>query len=493
MSEQQYNSRQKQGYKEEIDLLLVLGDMWQGFLRFGWIAMLVFAVAGAGIAVLYTAVSYSPLYKASSTFAIQASTGLSSLDGSINDYFRTLNTVQKNNLFLSVMDSDIMYYNLERDTGIDIETVNISAEIVADTNMVTVQVEHADPENAMTVLESIMEQYPQLVRHSLGSIQLSVLKQATVSEKPVNTPSYPITIAKGMAVGFLLALVILFLYAVMRSVIREEDDFRNVLNQKCLGILPLIKFKKIRGNVRSDVSILNPRVDVAFRESVRALRTHVLKELDANPHDRVLLVTSTMPDEGKTTVAINLALSLAQNGASVILVDTDLRNQSLKQTLNMSEKSVGLAGVLRQQVTVEQALLQYKDTNLRLLAGDDDDEDVLQSLQKLNSKQIAEVIAKLRTMADYVILDCAPCGVMSDAISLAQYADCALYVVKQNYATTGRIFAGLDQLAISNIRILGCVFNAVASGLSGYGYGYGNSGRYGRYGRYGTYGEENMR
>ena len=66
---------------------------------------------------------------------------------------------------------------------------------------------------------------------------------------------------------------------------------------------------------------------------MRALRVHILKELDGQPDDRVILVTSTLPNEGKTTTSLNLALSLAQNGASVILVDADLRNQTVKQAL----------------------------------------------------------------------------------------------------------------------------------------------------------------
>lgn len=102
-----------------------------------------------------------------------------------------------------------------------------------------------------------------------------------------------------------------------------------------------------------------------------------------------------------------------------------------------------------------------------------------------------EAVSTFTVKASTGMLDSAPCGMLSDAISLAEYADCALYVVKQDYAKNSRILNGLERLSISRIRIMGGVFNGIASGLSGYGYGYyGHYGRYGRYGRYGSYGKQ---
>ena len=431
MSEQQHNSRHaEEAWLEDenkISLELVLGDMWKGFLRFGWIVMLVFAVAGAVISTAYTAASFSPRYQAISTFTVKASTGMSDSDDRANYYYSSQSAEQMASTFPYIIHNDVMYDVIKQDLGIGAITASISAEVVPDTNMVTVKVQDSSAESALAVLNSVMENYPQVARYVLGSTKLSVLKKPTVTEKPINIPSYPRKAVKGAAMGILLALAVLFFYAVTRSTIRTEDDFRDVLNQKCLGLLPLMKFKKIRGDASPVVSVLNPRVNSSFRESVRALRVHILKELDSHPRDRVILVTSTLPNEGKTTVALNLALSLAQNGASVILVDADLRNQTVKQALNLSEESAGLTEVLEQDVTIEQALMQYEDTRVRLLAGDHVSE---HPSEQLGSKEMAKVVAQLRKMADYVVLDSAPCGMLSDAISLAEHADCALYVVK---------------------------------------------------------------
>lgn len=491
MSEQQQNIRHDDSVwleeENKIDLSILLGDMWKGFLRFGWMLMLVLSILGAVISVTYTAVTFSPRYQAVSTFTVKASTGASDSDlkTDYSYYYSSQSAEQMATIFPYIIRNEVMYDVIKNDLGISTITASISAQVVENTNMVTVKVVDNSAESALAVLQSVMDNYPQVARYVLGSTKLSVLKSPTADENPINQPSYPLKAIKGILLGILLSIAILFVYGITRSTIRQEKDFRDVLNQKCLGMLPLMKFKKNRGNVSQVVSVLNPRVNSSFRESVRSLRTRILKDLQAHPDDHVILVTSTLPNEGKTTVALNVALSLAQNGASVILVDADLRNQTVKEALAITQESNGLADVLEGEVPLETSLIQYENTRVRLLAGSHTSE---HPSEQLGSKEMGALIHRLRGMADYIVLDSAPCGLLSDAISLAEYADCALYIVKQDYAPSKRIMSGLDKLSISRIRVMGCVFNAIASGLSGYGYGY--YGHYGRYGKYGTYGEK---
>lgn len=494
MNEQQQSPRYADpawaGEEDSIFSRVVLSDMWKGFLRFGWMWMLGLGIVCAIVSAVHTALTFSPRYEAVSTFTVKASTGMSDSDdrADYSYYYSSQSAEQMASTFPYIIHNDVMYDVIKQDLGVSSISASITADVVPDTNMITVKVQDVSAESALAVLNSVMENYPQVARYVLGSTKLSVLKKPTASDVPVNQPSYPRKAAKGALAGVAIGLVVLFLYAVTRSTIRREEDFRDILNQKCLGMLPLMKFKKIRGDASDVVSVLNPRVNSAFRESVRALRIHVLKDLEEHPDERVVLVTSTVPNEGKTTVALNLALSLAQNGASVILVDADLRNQTVKKALGLEDESDGLMEVLEQTVSAEQALVQYEDTRVRLLAGDHTAE---HPSEQLGSQQMALLIEQLRTMADYIVLDSAPCGMLSDAISLAEYADCALYVVKQDYAKNSRILNGLERLSISRIRIMGGVFNGIASGLSGYGYGYyGHYGRYGRYGRYGSYGKQ---
>ena len=135
----------------------------------------------------------------------------------------------------------------------------------------------------------------------------------------------------------------------------------------------------------------------------------------------------TMPGEGKTTVSVNLALSLARKGARVILVDADLRRPSVKAALGIREPSQGLidAAALDDPAQSASLLASVEGSTLRLLAGDTPRKDARQA----PVRKIFRVIDFLRTQADYIILDTPPCGLLADSVSLARAADCAIYVL----------------------------------------------------------------
>ena len=134
-----------------------------------------------------------------------------------------------------------------------------------------------------------------------------------------------------------------------------------------------------------------------------------------------------MPGEGKTTVSVNLALSLARKGARVILVDADLRRPSVKAALGIREPSQGLidAAALDDPAQSASLLASVEGSTLRLLAGDTPRKEARQA----PVRKIFRVIDFLRTQADYIILDTPPCGLLADSVSLARAADCAIYVL----------------------------------------------------------------
>lgn len=122
------------------------------------------------------------------------------------------------------------------------------------------------------------------------------------------------------------------------------------LNQTCLAALPKVRFKQ-RGKSGGEelMSIQNEHVPSAFQEGVRSLRIKLLRELPEGEGCRTILVTSTLPGEGKTTVAVNLAQSLSRGGARVILVDLDMRKPSVKRAMGVTIPSVGRRRAYRAQ------------------------------------------------------------------------------------------------------------------------------------------------
>ena len=216
------------------------------------------------------------------------------------------------------------------------------------------------------------------------------------------------------------------LAAGLRRTIREERDVQLHLNQTCLAALPCVSFRRSGKKNPRLLSINNDQISSAYQEGVRALRTKLLRALSGTDR-KVLLVSSTMPGEGKTTVSVNLALSLARKGARVILVDADLRRPSVKAALGIREPSQGLidAAALDDPAQSASLLASVEGSTLRLLAGDTPRKDVRQA----PVRKIFRVIDFLRTQADYIILDTPPCGLLADSVSLARAADCAIYVL----------------------------------------------------------------
>ena len=120
-------------------------------------------------------------------------------------------------------------------------------------------------------------------------------------------------------------------YAILRKTIRTKEDIRNVLNQNCIGVLPQVVFKKYRRKINTDIVLTNPLIGNDFLESLRLIRGSVRKLLADG--EKVITVTSTAPEEGKSVVTVNLASIFARNSNKVLVVDCDLRNSGIVSLL----------------------------------------------------------------------------------------------------------------------------------------------------------------
>ena len=146
----------------------------------------------------------------------------------------------------------------------------------------------------------------------------------------------------------------------------------------------------------------------------------------------VLLVTSAVPGEGKTTVAVNLAEAFAKKKYRVVLLDGDLRNPSVMKCMGLiGRKERGIAAVLKGQMDWEEALTDCRDLTLKILPGAGSTQNPAGLLRSVRMKTMIE---SLKEEADLLIIDTPPCGVLSDAALFGGIADGAVLVVHQGYA-----------------------------------------------------------
>ena len=198
------------------------------------------------------------------------------------------------------------------------------------------------------------------------------------------------------------------------------------------------------------------------------------------------MVTSLLENEGKSTVAVNLALSLAQKGKRVLLIDCDLRKPACGLILKQNQSFVGTAEVLQGKVALEDAVRQLEGSGLYLLSGR---KNFRTATNLVSSAAMENMLRQAAVQFDLVIVDTPPMSLAPDAECIGAYTDAAVLVVKQNEARAGDINEALAVLERAEAHVLGCVLNNVMGSADFTpAFGYGAYGRYGRYGKYGKYG-----
>ena len=222
----------------------------------------------------------------------------------------------------------------------------------------------------------------------------------------------------------------------------------------------------------------------AMKESLRALKTNLQF---CGDDIKTILITSSVPDEGKSTVAVDLARSLTESGKSVLLIDTDMRKSVMVGRLRVKAvkgQILGLSHYLSGQCKLEEVLYATDVKRLFMVfAGPG----VPNPTEILDKKYFARLIEFGRENFDYVIVDCAPIAATIDAAVVAKHCDGAILVISQGVANSRLIASVKRQLEASGIKILGAVINKVKMKKKGYGYGFGYGYGYGYGSYYGDY------
>lgn len=461
--------------EDAIDLGKLASDLVRISKRLWWI-FFVFIAAGVGIMYAFSYMNYQPMYRCEATFTISTS------DGS-DTFNSTTAASQLSTTFPYILDSSYFRSVLMDKLGTNTLNGTLSATAITNSNMVTMRAESSSPDDARSLLDAALSIYPEVSRFVLGNIEFHLLDDIQTSTGPYNAPSWHHILGYGVIGGFAISMLIVFITALFSNTIQTVEDMEKISSLPCLGALPDVRVKaRKKGPNRRYLSILDPRTPHGFRESVQALDVRIRDFMQSNDA-KVLLVTSSVAGEGKSTVAINLAEQLAKDGDRVLLIDFDLRRQHDSDLLGCKGgKSV--AEVLQGDNTLNANFIQNLKKRGFFFWGGKHPFD--NPAKILTSSKLSKIISSLRSQMDYVILDTPPCGLFPDAAILADYADAALLVVQYDKVSKAEISEALTMLQSRHAKVLGYVFNSYPQSGSHYGYGYGRYG-YGKYG-YGSYG-----
>ena len=183
---------------------------------------------------------------------------------------------------------------------------------------------------------------------------------------------------------------------------------------------------------------------------------------------RVITITSSTPNEGKSTVALNLAQAIATSGKSVVLVECDMRRRSMADMIGVRSRG-GLYAVLSEQMTVEEAVVETSQKNLFFL---DSEPHIPNPADIIASRRFARLVESLRSTFQYVIFDTPPVGTFIDAAEVGQLCDGVLFVVRENFAKRNEVSAAFDQLRRAEVHVIGAIMNYCETETSEYYYAY---------------------
>lgn len=231
---------------------------------------------------------------------------------------------------------------------------------------------------------------------------------------------------------------------------------------------------------KTSILITNPTTGFAFVETFKRLRTRV-DYLLRRTQGKTVMVTSLLEDEGKSTVAVNLALAMARRHKNVLLIDLDLKKPALYKLLDCQQTSfVPLETYLRSDAPVKKLLREDKARGIYTIFSR---KGTGSAAELLGSDRLRGLLAQMRERMDIIIVDTPPMSAGGDAECIADLMDAAILVVRQDQAPVRTLNDCIDVLRRSNAEVLGCVFNNAYAASIGdrqsYGYGYGHDYGYG--------------
>jgi capsular exopolysaccharide synthesis family protein len=342
----------------------------------------------------------------------------------------------------------------------------VSATIPLDTVIIDVTVTSGSADSAQRIAAAIGDAFPRVVsdlervsQSQESPVKVTVVKEAQADPAPVS-PRPARNLALGLVIGLMLGFGTALLRDVLDKSVKSQRDLETITDRTILGGIAF----DTDASAHPLIVQVDPRSQRA--EAFRSLRTN-LQFIDVADPPKSIVVTSSLPGEGKSTTTANLALSLAETGLKVVVIEGDLRRPRLLDYLGF-EGSVGLTDVLVGRVDVEDVLQPFGRTGLRLLGAGPIPPNPSELLGSANMEQLVE---ELTGRYDYVLIDAPPLLPVTDAAVLSTIVDGALVVVGAGVAQREHVRRALDSLEAVNGSVLGLILNRVKAKDGGGGYG----------------------
>ena len=436
-------------------------------LRTRWLIICV-AVVSTVIGAAAVSLLTTPLYQATTRLFVSTNSGSSLTDTYQGNRFSQERVVS----YAELLQGDTLAQRTIDKLGLSMSAAELESRVSAsakpDTVLLDVAVLDKSPVRARDIANALSDEFVVRVREletpedgSPPNSRVVVEQRATIPDHPV-VPKTPRNIALGLVLGLVLGVGLAILRDVLDNTVKDRETLEGITGAGIVGSIPLDKERR----AQPAISFENDNSGTA--EAFRKLRTNLQFLAIDNP-PRVIVLTSSVPSEGKSTTAINLALALAEAEHNVVLVDGDMRRPTLHKYLDLIGP-VGFSTVLSGAASLDDALQKTRFPGLTVLTSGAIPPN---PSELLGSQSARKLLNELRSSFDYVVVDSTPLLAVTDAAILAAASDGVLIMARFGQTKREQLTHAVGNLESVGAPLLGAVFTLVPTrGGTSYNYSY---------------------
>lgn len=418
-----------------------------------WVSIVVLTMLALSAAVAASVLT-TPLYVATTQVFVSVQGGSSTTELLQGSNF----TRQQVTSYTNLATSPLVLGPVIDDMGLDMRAESLATRVTAasplNTSLINLSVTNENPAIAAALADAIAAEFTDVISEletpaagGPSAVKISVVRDASAPTAP-SSPNLKLNVALGLLVGLALGVGVAILREVLDTRVRDEADIAKVTATSVIGTIGYDE------DAPKHPLIVQSSPHSHRAEAFRRLRTN-LQFLDIADRPQSIVVTSSLPGEGKSTTTINTAISLADAGSRVALIDADLRRPSVARYMGL-EGGAGLTTVLIGKASVEDVIQPWGNGYLHVLPAGQIPPN---PSELLGSQAMATLLDKLTKTYDIVLVDTAPLLPVTDAAILSKLTGGALVVVGANKLHRNQLAESLGALETVGARVLGVVLN----------------------------------
>lgn len=420
-----------------------------------WAIVLAALIALMGIQVVEKSI-YTPTYTSTAVLVVRSRVGTSGTFSSLTA------STEMANIFTEVFKQNSIKKLAAENLGLETFDGTVTTSLTDSTNLLNVSVKADDPELAFKLLTSILEIYPEVTEAVFTDSVIDIVSEPKMATMPSNS-RLMVYRKHIILLTMLFEAGLIVLCSLFRGTVKEEKGFADKVDSKLLGIISHEKphlSKKERYKKKKRALLINDAYSsLRFTEDYQKLCTKI-EYIHKNQQKKTFVVSSIAENEGKSTVAANIALALSDRGYNVVLLDLDVHKPSIYKIFDFNnEIDTDFSDVLSKKVEIgDFKFYRYRKTSLTIAFNKHSNE---KSELLINNQVIDDVLKALKEKADFVIIDTPPINASADAISIAEVADATVLVVRTDSVPVEDINEAILNISESGANLEGCILNNV--------------------------------